>query len=326
MVLLRFRELDGGRAVLDGRDLSGYAAADVRRVIGLAAQDAHLSNTSIRENLHLARPDVDQDALDAAAAKGRILDWIGSLPDGWDTLVGEQGVQVSGGHRQRIALTRVLLAGFPIVALDEPTANLDPATECALLHDLLDATTGRATLLITHRLTGLDRVDEALVEDEDLVVERGTHAELLARGGRYHPYVVGRAGRTGGPVPCPGARSDSRSAIGGRSRRPRHEGDNICQSTGRPHRRVQSAAYSGGNWTVTSKNSSLRTASRKVKKTALAWSRACSGLTASSSATRRRNCSSGVRWALPEVAALPTFNAARNRKGSRLMRSSTCGS
>jgi ABC-type lipoprotein export system ATPase subunit len=208
MVLLRFRELDGGRAVLDGRDLSGYAAADVRRVIGLAAQDAHLSNTSIRENLHLARPDVDQDALDAAAAKGRILDWIGSLPDGWDTLVGEQGVQVSGGHRQRIALTRVLLAGFPIVALDEPTANLDPATECALLHDLLDATTGRATLLITHRLTGLDRDDEALVEDEDLVVERGTHAELLARGAdtthiRYHPYVVGRAGRTGGPVPCP---------------------------------------------------------------------------------------------------------------------------
>lgn len=186
MVLLRFRELDGGRAVLDGRDLSAYAAADVRRVIGLAAQDAHLFNTSIRENLRLARPDVDQDALEAAAAKGRILDWIGSLPDGWDTLVGEQGVQVSGGQRQRIALTRVLLAGFPIVVLDEPTANLDPATECALLDDLLDATTGQATLLITHRLTGLDRVDEVLVLDEGLVVERGTHAELLARGGRYH--------------------------------------------------------------------------------------------------------------------------------------------
>ncbi len=174
------------RATLAGHDLRAYAGEDVRRVIGLATQDAHLFNTNIRENLRLARPEADDGELAAAAASARVLDWIHSLPDGWDTMVGEFGVRVSGGQRQRLALARALLADFPVLVLDEPTANLDAATERAVMDDLLAATEGRSVMLITHRLTGLDRFDEILVLDHGRVVERGGHTELVARQGRYH--------------------------------------------------------------------------------------------------------------------------------------------
>ncbi len=117
--------------------------------------------------------------------QARLLDWVDTLPDGLATPVGEHGAQVSGGQRQRIALARALLADFPILVLDEPAANLDTATADALTADLLDATRGRTTLLITHRLTGLDAVDEIVVLDAGRVLERGTHGELLERRGQY---------------------------------------------------------------------------------------------------------------------------------------------
>jgi len=184
-VLLRFLDAAGGRARLGGVPIDALDPDQVRRVIGLCAQDAHVFDTTIGENIRLARRDASPAELREALRQARLLSWVDALPNGLDTPVGEHGDQVSGGQRQRIALARALLADFPILVLDEPAANLDVATADTLTADLLDATRGRTTLLITHRLTGLDAVDEVVVLDAGHVVERGTHDELLALRGRY---------------------------------------------------------------------------------------------------------------------------------------------
>jgi ATP-binding cassette, subfamily C, bacterial CydC len=184
-VLLRFCELSGGSATLNGRDLSAYAVDDIRTVIGGCAQDPHIFNTTIAGNLRLARPAATHEELTGAAARAGLLPWIESLPLGWDTPVGAHGAAISGGQRQRLALARALLADPALMILDEPTAHLDPASRRALTADILTATQGRATLLITHDLDGLDQVDEIVVLDRGQVVARGTHAELLRTGGLY---------------------------------------------------------------------------------------------------------------------------------------------
>jgi ATP-binding cassette subfamily C protein CydC len=188
-VLLRFVGLAGGRATLAGADLAGYAADDVRTVIGGCAQDPHIFDTTIAGNLRLARPEAGQEQLASVAARAGLLPWIESLPQGWDTPVGAHGSALSGGQRQRLALARALLANPPVMVLDEPTAHLDAGSRRALTADILTATHGRATLLITHELDGLDQVDEIVVLDHGRVAERGTHAELMASGGLYHRMV-----------------------------------------------------------------------------------------------------------------------------------------
>ncbi|MEV7924829.1 thiol reductant ABC exporter subunit CydD [Kitasatospora sp. NPDC088779] len=192
--LLRFLEPSaGGVTFADGRpqavDSRALAGEDVRRVIGLCAQDAHVFDSSLRENLRLARPGATEDDLRAALAAARLLDWTLTLPDGLDTMVGEHGARLSGGQRQRLALARALLADFPVLVLDEPAEHLDLPTADALTTDLLAATEGRTTVLITHRLAGLDdtTVDEVLVLDGGRVAERGRWSELIAdRDGRLH--------------------------------------------------------------------------------------------------------------------------------------------
>ncbi|WP_406090912.1 thiol reductant ABC exporter subunit CydD [Kitasatospora purpeofusca] len=186
--LLRFLDQRAGSVVLAaGRpqavDSRALAGDDVRRVIGLCAQDAHVFDSSLRENLRLARPDAAEDELRAALAAARLLDFTESLPDGLDTMVGEHGARLSGGQRQRLALARALLADFPVLILDEPAEHLDLPTADALTADLLAATAGRSTVLITHRLAGLDdgTVDEVLVLEAGRVVERGGWSELLSR-------------------------------------------------------------------------------------------------------------------------------------------------
>ncbi|WP_405871162.1 thiol reductant ABC exporter subunit CydD [Streptomyces sp. NBC_00005] len=179
-VLLRFLDVDAGSYTLAGVDAYALDGDDVRRLVGLCAQDAHLFDSSVRENLLLARKDVTEDDLRDALARARLLDWADSLPDGLDTLVGEHGARLSGGQRQRLALARALLADFPVLVLDEPAEHLDLPTADALTADLLAATEGRTTLLITHRLAGLEAVDEVVVLDEGRVVQRGTYAELAA--------------------------------------------------------------------------------------------------------------------------------------------------
>jgi thiol reductant ABC exporter CydC subunit len=184
-VLVRFLPAHSGEVTLDGVPLERFAADDVRRVVGLVEQRPHLFETTLAANLRIGR----RSAADAELAQ--VLDrvglgpWLDGLPDGLLTEVGPMGTRLSGGQRQRVAVARALLADFPILVLDEPAEHLEPAAADALTADLLDVTEGRAALLITHRLSGLNRIDEIVVLERGSVVERGTHAALLAAGGRY---------------------------------------------------------------------------------------------------------------------------------------------
>jgi len=169
-LLLRFLDPEGGRVLLDGRDLREYRQEDVRRAIAVAGQDSYLFSTSIRENVRLARPGATEGEIEDALRHARAWDWIASLPDGLDTPVGEEGTQLSGGQRQRIALARALLADAPVLVLDEPTSHLDPPTAEQLVADILSAADERTVLLITHRPEGLGLVDETLVLADGRIV------------------------------------------------------------------------------------------------------------------------------------------------------------
>ncbi|MFJ4775144.1 thiol reductant ABC exporter subunit CydD [Streptomyces sp. NPDC088762] len=182
-ILLRFLDLREGAYTLGGMDARTLDGDHVRALVGLCAQDAHLFDSSVRENLRLARPGASEVELRQALASARLLEWADGLPDGLDTLVGEHGERISGGQRQRLALARALLAGFPVLVLDEPAEHLDLATADELTADLLAATEGRTTVLITHRLAGLEAVDDVLVLDRGELVQRGPYAELAAADG-----------------------------------------------------------------------------------------------------------------------------------------------
>ncbi|MFI1799748.1 thiol reductant ABC exporter subunit CydD [Streptomyces sp. NPDC020379] len=184
-VLLRFLDAESGTYTLAGRDTGPMAGDAVRKLVGLCAQDAHLFDSSVRENLRLARPGADDAELRSALRAARLLEWADSLPEGLDTLVGEHGARMSGGQRQRLALARALLADFPVIVLDEPAEHLDLVTADALTADLLAATEGRTTVLITHRLAGLEAVDEVIVLERGRTVQRGAYGELVAADGPF---------------------------------------------------------------------------------------------------------------------------------------------
>ncbi|MCX4989810.1 MULTISPECIES: thiol reductant ABC exporter subunit CydD [unclassified Streptomyces] len=188
-VLLRFLDTEAGAYTLGGADAYAMDGDAVRRLVGLCAQDAHLFDSTVRENLLLACKDATEGELRDALGRARLLDWVDGLPDGLDTLIGEHGARLSGGQRQRLALARALLADFPVLVLDEPAEHLDLPTADALTADLLAATEGRTTLLITHRLAGLDAVDEVIVLAEGRVVQRGAFAELSAVEGPLREMV-----------------------------------------------------------------------------------------------------------------------------------------
>ncbi|MER7662172.1 MULTISPECIES: thiol reductant ABC exporter subunit CydD [unclassified Streptomyces] len=193
-VLLRFLDAEAGTYTIGGVDATALDGDTVRRFVGLCAQDAHLFDSSVRENLRLARTGATEEELRNALSEARLLDWVDALPGGMDTLVGEHGAQLSGGQRQRLALARALLADFPVLVLDEPAEHLDLATADALTADLLAATEdrtlrGAATVLITHRLQGLDAVDEVVVLEDGRVVQRGPYAEIAAVDGPLRRMV-----------------------------------------------------------------------------------------------------------------------------------------
>ncbi|MFF2134301.1 thiol reductant ABC exporter subunit CydD [Streptomyces sp. NPDC058193] len=206
-VLLRFLDAREGTYRLGGVDASALDGDTVRAFVGLCAQDAHVFDSSVRENLRLARTGATDGQLRDALEAARLLDWADSLPDGLDTMVGEHGARLSGGQRQRLALARALLADFPVLVLDEPAEHLDLATADALTADLLAATEGRTTVLITHRLAGLEAVDEVLVLDGGHVVQQGPYAALAAQDGPLSRMLAREQEpvRTGeervGPVP-----------------------------------------------------------------------------------------------------------------------------
>lgn len=183
--MLRFVDLESGSITINEIPTSALNSDDVRVVVGLLSQQAHIFDSTLAENLLLANRDADSAQLRQALASAGLLDWVAELPDGLGTRVGEHGAQLSGGQRQRVALARLLLASFPVVVLDEPGEHLDTATADRLMSDLLRAVAGRTTVVISHRLAGLESVDEIVVVSEGRVVQRGTHQELATCSGWY---------------------------------------------------------------------------------------------------------------------------------------------
>ena len=186
---LRFWDPDKGTIRLNGHDLRQYALGDLRGLIGVVSQDTYLFNDSMRGNLLLARPEASDSEIEQALEQAQLTAFIQQLPKGLATWVGEQGLRLSGGERQRLAIARALLKDAPLLVLDEATANLDPMTEHTLLDALDMLMQGRTTLVITHRLVRMERMDEILVLDEGSIRERGTHEQLLRSGGLYQQMV-----------------------------------------------------------------------------------------------------------------------------------------
>jgi ATP-binding cassette, subfamily C, bacterial CydC len=172
-LLLRFWAPDAGEIRLGGHDLADYAGEDLRRQFALVSQQTHLFNTSIRENLLLARPDASQAEIEAACRAAQVHDFIRALPAGYNTWVGETGVRLSGGEARRIAVARALLKDAPILLLDEPTEGLDAPAERALLQAVGTLMTGRSVLLVTHRPWGLEAMDEVLTLDAGRILAQG---------------------------------------------------------------------------------------------------------------------------------------------------------
>ncbi len=184
-LLLRFWDYSQGRILLDGRDFHEFAQEDVRRLVSFISQRTYFFNDTIRQNLLLARATATESEVQNAAQRAQIHEFIVGLPKGYETIIGERGFRLSGGERQRLAIARALLKNTPIFLLDEPTANLDPLTERLILDMLFTLARNQSLLLITHRLVGLENMDEILVLDHGRIIERGTHAKLLATGGLY---------------------------------------------------------------------------------------------------------------------------------------------
>jgi ABC-type multidrug transport system fused ATPase/permease subunit len=184
-LLLRFWDYKSGEIYLGDLSLKAYLPDTVRERIALISQNTYFFNSTIYENLRMARRGASPEEIETAARMAQVHDAILSLPKGYDTFIGEQGLRLSGGERQRLAIARAIIKNAPILILDEPTANLDPPTEKLVLESLFPLMHGKTSLLITHRLIGLENMSEIMVMDQGCIVERGTHQELLHHKGLY---------------------------------------------------------------------------------------------------------------------------------------------
>ena len=181
----RLYDVDSGAVRLSGEDVRDLSAESIRDALGMVTQDGHLFHETVRANLLLARPEASEDELWDSLERARLADLVASLPDGLDTVVGERGYRLSGGERQRLTIARLLLAKPRMVILDEATAHLDSTSEAAVQAALTEALAGRTALVIAHRLSTVRAADQILVIEDGRVLQRGTHEQLLAAGGRY---------------------------------------------------------------------------------------------------------------------------------------------
>ncbi len=184
-LLFRFYDVTGGAIFIDGQDIRGVTQASLRASIGVVPQDTVLFNDSIRYNIAYGRPDAGQDEVERAARLASVHGFVSGLPDGYDTRVGERGLKLSGGEKQRVAIARTILKSPRILVFDEATSALDTHTEKAIQASLREVARDRTTLVIAHRLSTVIDADEIVVLGDGLVIERGTHAALLERNGRY---------------------------------------------------------------------------------------------------------------------------------------------
>ena len=188
-LIMRFWDPQSGEVSLGGKDLRNYVLSKLRESLALVAQDTYLFNTSLRENFLIANPSATDDEVTTAVAMAGLSDFVETLPEGLDTVVGERGSQLSGGQRQRVSIGRAFLKDAPILVLDEATSHLDAVNEYAVRTALDKLASGRTTLVIAHRLSTVMTADLIVVMNQGQVVEYGTHEELLERGGLYTRLV-----------------------------------------------------------------------------------------------------------------------------------------
>jgi ABC-type transport system involved in Fe-S cluster assembly fused permease/ATPase subunit len=184
-LLFRFYDVGSGSITIDGQDIRRVTQLSVRRAIGIVPQDTVLFNDTVRYNIAYGRPEATPDEVEQAAKAAHIHDFIAATPKGYDTMVGERGLKLSGGEKQRVAIARTLLKNPPILIFDEATSALDSANERAIQAELQSAAHNKTTLVIAHRLSTVVDAHEILVMEAGRIVERGTHAALLAQGGAY---------------------------------------------------------------------------------------------------------------------------------------------
>jgi ATP-binding cassette subfamily B protein len=189
-LVARLYEPQEGRVTIDGVDVREASLESLAATVGVVSQETYLFHASVRENLRFARPEASDEDIEEAARTARIHELIASLPDGYDTVVGERGYRFSGGEKQRMAIARTILRNPPVLVLDEATSSLDTQTEAAVQAELERLAQGRTTITIAHRLSTVRDADQIVVLDHGRIVERGRHEELLERGGLYAALVA----------------------------------------------------------------------------------------------------------------------------------------